>query len=454
MARIFERVAASTLAPLAVAFCVYLLVGFNAGYSAGFGQKEGGNPSILIRAGTDFAKKPGLLPDDAKLLPKAGYDGQFYFYLAQDPFLTGKVARRTDASSPVIDHLGYRYQRILLPLAAWLASGTTGDPNVLQWIIPLLNILGALGSGFLLARFLAARGRSPWWSLFYLLSLGMLAGLVNDTAAPLATGLFVAGVIWWYDDRRWWAIAALTMTLLARETFVLPVTVLALIELWRARRAALPFLIPSLVWALWQAYLRAALTAPVVPGGAERPRIVPLVGALKRMKFIATHDILGVANWEIAFILLMLVTCAYLLWSAARAVPGALRRRIGSAARDDGLLVVAGATVVLVPFFTEELWRFIPSYARYSAPVGALLLMTFAIRGSRLACGLAIAMGALTLVNPVVGLVPTTNGWMVVPPGVPSASRAAPPSGPGRRPFASRTLTAEREMAPRRVPAV
>lgn len=440
MKRILTWVRASTLAPLAVAVVVYLAIGYSAGYSAGFDQKEGGNPSILIRAGADFAKKRSLLPDDIKLIPQTGYDGQFYFYLAQDPFLTGKVARRADATTPVIDHLGYRYQRILFPLAGWLASGGTGDPNVLEWALPLLNLLAVLGSGFMLARFLAARGRSPWWSLLYTLSLGMLAGFVNDLADPFATGLFVAGLIWWYGDRRWWAVVALTLTLLTRETFLVPVTVLALAELVRSRRGALPFLIPTAVWAVWQVYLRAALTAPIVPPGAERPQLLPIAGALDRFKLISEQDVVGAANWEISFILLLLVICGYLIWSAGVVVLAALRDRSTERTRDDVLVVVAAASVLLVPFFTSELWRNIPSYARYSAPAAALLMMLFAVRGSRVAAGLAVALGALTLVNPVIGFVPTANGFVIssAPPPPPPRPAAVRPSRPSASAGAAR----------------
>lgn len=437
MKRILARVSASTLAPLTVAVVVYLAIGYNAGYSAGFHQREAGDPSILIRAGADFAKKRSLLPDDIKLIPHAGYDGQFYFYLAQDPFLTGKVARRTDATTPVIDHLGYRYQRILFPLAGWLASGGTGDPNVLEWALPLLNLLAILGSGFMLARFLAARGRSPWWSLLYTLSLGMLAGFVNDLADPFATGLFVAGLIWWYGHRRWWAVVALTLTLLTRETFLVPVTVLALAELVRSRRDALPFLIPTAVWVVWQVYLRTTLTAPIVPPGAERPQLLPIAGALDRFKAISEHDVVGAANWEISFILLLLVICAYLIWSAGVVVLAALRDRTTERTRDDVLVVVAAASVLLVPFFTSDLWRNIPSYARYSAPAAALLVMLFAVRGSRVAAGLAIALAALTLVNPVIGFVPTANGFVISsepppPPPRPAAVRPSASAGAAR----------------------
>ena len=231
---------------------VYVVIGVSAGTKIG----RTGDPAALIVPGDMFAA-PDLLPHDAYVYPHStGYDGQLFFYLAQDPFLSGKVASRDQIMSPHIGWVAYRYQRILFPLLGWATSA--GDPEVLQWTLPLINLLAVLGAGFLLARFLAARGRSPWLSLVYMLSLGVTIGFVFDVADPLAASLFVAGVIWWLDDRRWPAIAALTACLLARELYLIPVATVVALELLRHRGRAPAWLIPLAVFGAWQA-VRAAI---------------------------------------------------------------------------------------------------------------------------------------------------------------------------------------------------
>ena len=50
-----------------------------------------------------------------------GYDGQFYYYIAHDPFILGQSYNH-------IDFPAYRYQRIIYPLTAWLLS--FGQPKV------------------------------------------------------------------------------------------------------------------------------------------------------------------------------------------------------------------------------------------------------------------------------------------------------------------------------------
>ena len=231
MARLIDRVAHSPawLLPLIAAFAVYLVVGASVGTKVG----DTGDPGALIVPGQDFADY-ARLPPNIYVYPGTGYDGQMYFYLAQDPLLTGKVASRGDMSAHDIDHIAYRYQRILLPALGWLTSW--GHPRLLEWTLPLINLFAVLAAGFLLARFLAARGRSPWLSLVYMLSLGVMAGVVNDLADPLAASLFVAGVIWWVEERPT-AVQPFLARWSAREEFPVPPCQLAELQAQECRSA-------------------------------------------------------------------------------------------------------------------------------------------------------------------------------------------------------------------------
>src|SRR5438046_2711751 len=89
--RIVPRLAASTALPVLVALVALLLIGYSQGRP---GNDRPGDPAVFIKAGSDFAGNPRLLPPDPPVGQGTGYDGQFFFYLAQDPFLTGKVATR------------------------------------------------------------------------------------------------------------------------------------------------------------------------------------------------------------------------------------------------------------------------------------------------------------------------------------------------------------------------
>ena len=387
----------SVLPPLAAAL-VYLVVCASVGTQVG----RTGDPAAMIVPGQTHVAYE-LLPPNAYVYPGAGYDGQFFFYLAQDPLLSGKVASRDDTHSPHIDAIAYRYQRILLPALGWLTSW--GHPRLLEWTLPMINLLAVLGVGFMLARFLESQGRSPWWSLVYMLSLGVMAGVVNDLADPLAASLFVAGTIWWLEERQWPAIAALTACLLARELYLIPVVTVVALELVRRRRAGVSWFIPLGVFAAWQVYLRVALTSPVVPDDAARPSPLPLVGAARKLWRVLHEDYVGAANWEVLFVLLLLAVAFYLIVRGLGVLDEARRTR-ELPNRERLLWVVALASVATVPFLTKALWNYIPSYARYAAPAAGMLVLLYAITRDRALRALMIALMVLTLTNPVVALLP------------------------------------------------
>jgi hypothetical protein len=308
--------------------------------------------------------------------------------------------------------MAYRYQRILLPAIGWLTSW--GDPDVLQWTLPLINLLAILGAGFLLARFLAERGRSPWLSLVYMVSIGVLSGFVSDVSDPLAASLFLAGVIWWVDRRTALAVAALTACLLARETYLIPVAVVAGLELARRRRDAAAWVIPFAVWGAWQLYLGVVL-ATSVTSDSSKPSVVPLLGALRKVHEVVRHDVTGTANWEIAFVaLVLLVTLYFLVKSLAVLQLG--RRLRTMPTREELLPVVALASAVLIPFLTVALWGYVFSYVRYAAAVPGILVLVYARSRDREAQVLMTALVVMTLANPVIAFLPIAHGPVLATP--------------------------------------
>jgi hypothetical protein len=400
-----RRITSSIALPVVAAAVIYLVLGYSAGAHIG----RAGDPAALINPGVDFVA-PELLPPDTYVHPNTGYDGQLFFYLAQDPLLTGKVASRDQLYSPHIGFVAYRYQRILLPALGWLTSW--GHPRILEWTLPLINVLAVLGAGFLLARFLAARGRSPWLSLVFMASVGVAVGVVNDLADPLAAALFVAGVVWWLEGRTAPAVVALAACLLARELYLIPVAVIVLLELARDWRRAWPWLIPLGVYGAWQAYLRIALAAPVTPEEAARPSILPLWGAMRKLWQVLHENWTGAANWEFMFVPLLLLICLFFLVKSVD-VAARIRRARSLPGRDQLLPIVALASVLTVPFLTLELWAHVPSYARYSAPAAGMLVLVYAVSRDTAARLLMVALIALTLTNPVVALLPYDNGVAV-----------------------------------------
>jgi hypothetical protein len=396
-----RRAATAIWLVLAVAAVVYV----EAAYGYGKPFHSAGEPSFLIRAGSDYAG-PGLLPAGTYVNEGTGYDGQFSFYIAQD------LLDRSAASEAHLDNPKYRFRRILLPLAGWVSSG--GGPEVLQWTMPLINLLAALGSGFVLAAFLRRRGLSVWLALLYLLSLGLMVGVLNDLPDPLAASMFVMGLVWWAEDRTLLALAALGAAPFARELFILPLVGVALIELLRWRRAALVWLLPVVAYGCWNVYLEVAFRHAQARTEVTSPSPVPLVGAIQKIGNVLRTDVVGAANWELAFVLLALAVWGYL---AVRSwgLLGRWRDIGGWPARAEFAPLIGLLAIFFIPFLTEGLWGSALSYVRYTAPAAAILLVVFAVQQDRWALRLAVALFALSLVNPLVALLPTGNGPLLTP---------------------------------------
>ena len=122
---------------------------------------------------------------------QGGFDGQFYYVLAQDPW------RRYDGT--VIDNPPYRHARILYPALAYALSG--GDPVRLLWVLPAINLASIIGLAWLGARLAVHFGRTAWWGVLFPIVLNTGMSALRDLTDPLATvtvcGLLTAWLLRW-----------------------------------------------------------------------------------------------------------------------------------------------------------------------------------------------------------------------------------------------------------------
>lgn len=139
----------------------------------------------MIAAGSDYAN-PGVLLPGQPVLHGRGYDGQFYFYIAQDPLL------RSPATRAALDNT-FRVRRILYPLLAWALS--LGQRPALPYLLALVNLLAATGLVAVAARRAAAAGRGPWSVLLLAVYPGVWIPLLLDLTEPLQLLLLALGVV-------------------------------------------------------------------------------------------------------------------------------------------------------------------------------------------------------------------------------------------------------------------
>lgn len=185
-----------------------------------------------------------------------GYDGQFYYAIARNPWRTH--------SSEEIDGPP-RHVRILYPALGWLLSG--GDRTALLWVLPLVNLVALAGLAACGAHVVQARGLSPWWGLLLPAAVGggiaALRDLTDVVSACAIAGLLVARLRGWHPALLLLAAAA---TLFSREQNIIVVAAVLAVTVWERRWSTAAGLVGVIaLWAGWVVALRLAYgTWPVL----------------------------------------------------------------------------------------------------------------------------------------------------------------------------------------------
>jgi hypothetical protein len=201
-----------------------------------------GKLSLFIASGTRYSHPALMFPRVAHVKGK-GYDGQFYYRFAFDPFNWHPTAYGI-----TIDH-PYRYTRIGYSVVAWLLSGG-GHGRVLPLVLVFVNLLCVAAMAWLGGLLARESGRHALWGLLFAAYFGLVVSVGRDTSEPLADACLLGGLLAYRHRRFVLAAALIGYAVFTNEpVLVLPV-VLALTRLWQlGRRQARPGR-PDLVWLL------------------------------------------------------------------------------------------------------------------------------------------------------------------------------------------------------------
>ncbi|HEV3385663.1 MAG TPA: hypothetical protein VG097_12680 [Gemmata sp.] len=287
-----------------------------------------------------------------------GYDGQFYYAVARDPW---RIHGPNEIDLPA------RHVRILYPALAWLVS--RGDPTALFWALPLVNILalgGLAGLGALLAR---SRGLSSWWGL--LLPEAVCGGLtllrdLTDLVSSLTISVMLVARL-----RNWnpmVLVIAAGGALFSREQNIFVVSAFLFVSLWeRNWRTALGLAAVLILWGSWVLILKLEYEAwPILPsqGNLSQP--------FEGLRYACTH--LGNTRDEIRMNLFCLLSLAGQVGLLAYL----LRQRC------DPALVLVGLTgLLLVCTAGESVYLSWWAYMRVQAWLPLALWLGFAGAGCR-----------------------------------------------------------------------
>jgi hypothetical protein len=159
------------------------------------------DPMAFIRLGIRFSQGD---PNGT-----TGYDGQFVYQIAMDPF----------GAAPHIDIPAYRYQRILYPLAGRLFS--LGQPALIPWVLIALNIIALAVSTQVMAFLLARYQLSPWYAVTVGLFAGQLVSLRLAVNEPFSLMFALLAIYAFEINRPRWGAGFLAMSVLSKETGLL-----------------------------------------------------------------------------------------------------------------------------------------------------------------------------------------------------------------------------------------
>jgi len=236
------------------------------------------DPSVFVVAGDKMVDRAALLAPIAVLPNSDGYDGEYYYRLALNPFTT----KRTDYGI-TIDYPPFRMQRIGYPLLAWIVSAG-GRPALLSWVLIGLNLIG-VGVITAVSTNLALRAaREPWLGLLPSLYPGFLLTILRDTTEIVAAAFAIVAVYFALNRSLWRAAPFWAAAVLTRETTLLYLfgfLVVAVFQMIKARHRPwdiVPIIIPVVIFCAWQCVLFFRWGAFPVHSGAAHDIGVPFVG--------------------------------------------------------------------------------------------------------------------------------------------------------------------------------
>ena len=242
-----------------IVLCGALGAGFFASAMLQMLATYGGNYSGFLHLSRDVAARAPFLrerPDLGRslIVYPAGYDGQFMYLMAFDPFLQ-RFTDRPQEYRAVVDAPPYRYGRIGFSLLTAVVSAQRPElyPAAMMWLIVAAHF--ALAA--LLASIAARHGMSPLAGLWYLAIPGFTSSLLSALPEALAAAGIVAGILCW--EARRFVLAALSFgaALLVRETGVIVIVALVLAadrkEWKRSVLVIVASLLPACTWRLFVA---------------------------------------------------------------------------------------------------------------------------------------------------------------------------------------------------------
>jgi len=218
-------------------------------------RTHGYDASFFVTAGDEFCD-PNLVPKNLTVINKStGYDGQFYYRLALNPFTSTPTEFGVRFDSP-----SYRQQRIVYPLIVWVLS--LGGFDLVPIMMILVNYLALCAIGWIGGSYAQEMKQHALWGIMLPLYPGFLLTLSRNLGEILEIGFLLASLLLIRRGGHLLAALLLTLAVLTKETSLLVavgVLLVCLAGAWKGKEAkglnwCLPIL-PFISYAVWQLLL-------------------------------------------------------------------------------------------------------------------------------------------------------------------------------------------------------
>jgi hypothetical protein len=182
-----------------------------------------GHLSLFIMSGVVYSD-PAQMSPPISHVPLRGYDGQFYYRFALNPFNWHPTAYGI-----TVDY-NYRYTRLGYPLVTWLLSA--GQHQLVPAALIAVNLVCVAVLGWLGAMFARQAGRHALWGLLFAGYFGLVISVGRDTSEPLADACMLGALLAYRRSRYLLAAVLLAYGVLTNEPILVMAVGIALTRLW------------------------------------------------------------------------------------------------------------------------------------------------------------------------------------------------------------------------------
>ena len=307
---------------------------------------HGRDISIFILAG-DAKVDKSLHPFDIKILESStGYDGQYFYQLALNPFSTDENGYGIKSQYDI------RKQRIFYPLVVFVAS--LGNQEIVPHMMVMINLIAFFISFYFIQKLLIYYNSSPNHVILWALFSGPYIAFSRNLAEAVAICLVIMAMYSWSNRRRASFIIIMTLALFTRDDTLIVLFPFWFYLLWEeykeARIKVLNFcilILPLLSLLVWKYYI-------ISNYGVYRPvqfTNVPLSGLILGIVQIWNNAQLEVKNYLFLFYIL-----GFLIWHI-----WTIKYALSFLTKKGGvfnflLSISFGIWMILALFFTSEIF--------------------------------------------------------------------------------------------------